>query len=77
MWEINASFTGLDDTADALNEAFLERVLFLRNGRMTETILPRLQSGGAFVAVGALHLYGDRGVLARLREKGYRITRVY
>jgi hypothetical protein len=44
---------------------------------MTGTIVPRLDAGGAFVAVGALHLYGDRGILSLLRQQGYRITRVY
>ena len=77
MWEINARFTALDPGTESLNEVFLERVLFSRNQRMTGTIVPRLDAGGAFVAVGALHLYGERGILSLLREQGYRITRVY
>lgn len=76
MWDINTRFTGLDPRTEKLNEVFLQRVLFSRNERMTATILPRLQNGGAFVAVGALHLYGDRGILARLKQQGFRITRV-
>jgi uncharacterized protein YbaP (TraB family) len=36
-----------------------------------------LRRGRAFVAVGALHLYGERGVLALLDEDGYRAERVY
>jgi len=36
-----------------------------------------LRRGAAFVALGALHLYGDKGVLALLEEDGYRATRVY
>jgi uncharacterized protein YbaP (TraB family) len=36
-----------------------------------------LRRGRAFVAVGALHLYGDRGVLALLEEDGYRAERLY
>jgi hypothetical protein len=77
MWDINTRFTGLDPGNEKLNDVFLERVLFSRNLRMTETILPRLQAGGAFVAVGALHLYGERGILSLLKEQGFRITRVY
>jgi hypothetical protein len=77
MWDVNARFTALDPGTEALNEVFLERVLFARNERMTRTILPRLEQGGAFVAVGALHLYGERGILALLKRQGYRITRVY
>ena len=77
MWDINARVTGLDPNTEDLNDVFLERVLYSRNARMTQTILPRLEDGGAFVAVGALHLYGERGILARLQQQGYRITRLY
>jgi uncharacterized protein YbaP (TraB family) len=77
MWEINARFTGLDPGTESLNDVFLERVLFSRNQRMTQTIVPRLNAGGAFVAVGALHLYGERGILALLKQQGYRVRRVY
>jgi len=36
-----------------------------------------LRRGDAFVAVGALHLYGEKGVLALLAQDGYHSTRVY
>jgi uncharacterized protein YbaP (TraB family) len=76
MWEINNSM--MEDEADKkLNEAFLQRVLYDRNTRMAERIQPRLAEGGAFIAVGALHLYGDKGVLSLLQSRGYQITRLY
>lgn len=77
MWDINARFTSLDPGTEAANEVFLERVLFARNQRMTRSIQTRLEAGGAFVAVGALHLYGERGILSLLKQQGYRISRVY
>jgi len=40
-------------------------------------LLPRLAEGGQFVAVGALHLPGDMGMLARIEAAGYRLVRVY
>jgi uncharacterized protein YbaP (TraB family) len=45
-----------------------------RNRTMVSRILPRLQEGGLFVAIGALHLTGDDGILSRLEDEGYFIT---
>jgi uncharacterized protein YbaP (TraB family) len=44
---------------------------------MVERMEARLTEGGAFIAMGALHLYGSRGVPALLEQKGYRVTRIY
>ena len=60
-----------------VNEVYTERLLGQRNERMVERMEPWLAEGGTFVAMGALHLYGDRGVLALLERRGYRVTRVY
>jgi uncharacterized protein len=48
-----------------------------RNSRMVERMTDRLAEGGAFIAVGALHLPGERGILNLLARRGYRISRVY
>jgi uncharacterized protein len=53
----------------ALNEV----LLVARNRRMARRLVPYLDTGGAFIAIGALHLPGDDGVLARLVRKGYRV----
>ena len=60
-----------------LKSVFDQRLLFDRNTRMVERMQPQLKSGNAFIAVGALHLYGERGVLSLLAREGFRITRVY
>jgi uncharacterized protein YbaP (TraB family) len=60
-----------------LKQVFDQRLLYDRNARMIERMQPQLKTGAAFIAVGALHLYGDRGLLNLLARDGYRITRVY
>ena len=47
-----------------------------RNHRMTERLLPFLESGGAFAAVGVAHLPGEEGIVELLREKGWNVERV-
>ncbi|MCC7413019.1 MAG: TraB/GumN family protein [Gammaproteobacteria bacterium] len=60
-----------------VQQRFLQRLLFGRNAVMLERMLPALAAGGAFVAVGALHLPGSAGLLERLRGRGFRITPVW
>ncbi len=61
----------------ALSADFNRRVVLERNQRMFERILPRLRGGNTFIAVGALHLAGEQGLLARLRRAGYQVEAVY
>jgi uncharacterized protein YbaP (TraB family) len=77
MWRISRE--GIDASAETrrLNEVFFQRLLVVRNTRMAERMEARLKEGGAFVAIGALHLYGEGGVLALLEKRGWRVTRVY
>ncbi len=46
-----------------------------RNHGMAQSAKPFLDAGSAFIAVGALHLPGDEGLVALLRRDGYRLTR--
>jgi len=59
---------GLDDQ---VRTVFIGQGIDARNRRMVESVLPQLEEGGAFIAVGALHLPGENGLLALLREAGY------
>ncbi|MEO1776521.1 MAG: TraB/GumN family protein [Pseudomonadota bacterium] len=55
------------------NEALLSELLDARNVMWMEKLPPLLAGGGAFVAVGALHLPGEVGMVALLREAGYAV----
>ncbi|MBX7059390.1 MAG: TraB/GumN family protein [Leptospirales bacterium] len=52
------------------------RLLYDRNHRMVQNMLPHIDEGGAFVAIGALHLPGEEGVLNLLLGKLYRVERI-
>jgi uncharacterized protein YbaP (TraB family) len=60
-----------------LSKDFQRRVMDDRNHRMAERMQPYLQQGKAFVAVGALHLPGEEGLLNLLEQQGYTVRRVY
>jgi uncharacterized protein YbaP (TraB family) len=61
----------LEDLDDDVRVTFVREGIEARNRRMLENMLPQLTQGGAFIAVGALHLPGDAGLLALLRQAGY------
>lgn len=55
---------------------FEELVIRQRNHRMAERAAALLDQGGAFIAVGALHLPGEDGLVELFRKQGYRVTAV-
>ncbi len=54
--------------------SFQTELLDKRNTKMRKKLAPLLEKGRVFVAVGALHLPGDNGLIALLRKDGYTIT---
>lgn len=60
-----------------LKQALQWSLVDQRNQRMAERLIPVLQQGGAFVAVGALHLPGDTGLLQLLHDRGYQLAAIY
>ncbi len=62
---------------DARKMRAFQRILVdARNRRMAKRARPLLEKGGAFIAVGALHLPGREGLVALLRKAGWRLTPV-
>jgi uncharacterized protein YbaP (TraB family) len=54
-----------------------KHIVYNRTVLMHHRLVIPLRAGGVFVAVGALHLYGSRGLLAMLEQDGYRVTRIW
>ena len=68
---------GVSEIERAAQDEFMRELLLSRNAIMAERSAPLLASGGAFIAVGALHLAGKTGLIERFRAMGYRVTKVW
>ncbi len=60
------------DTSPEFNESFI----FKRNQNWIPKIEEKIKDHSCFIAVGAAHLPGDKGVLNMLKQKGYTVTPV-
>jgi uncharacterized protein YbaP (TraB family) len=69
---LSEEYTPAEDRA--LADLFMHHLLGQRNQRMLARMGPHLADGPAFIAVGALHLPGDEGLIALLRDAGYRVS---
>lgn len=67
---------GQEEDPDEDFGAFEAKIILERNYLMAERAEPILNDGNAFIAVGALHLPGEEGVIELLRKQGFEITRV-
>jgi uncharacterized protein YbaP (TraB family) len=60
-----------------LVDAFYKKAVDDRNIRMVKRMEKRLQEGNAFIAIGALHLPGKKGMLKLLQDRGYNVSAIY
>jgi uncharacterized protein YbaP (TraB family) len=74
---ISDALGGLSEAERAAQDEFMRALLQDRNAIMAERAAPLLASGGAFIAVGALHLSGKTGLVERFRAQGYTVTKVW
>jgi uncharacterized protein YbaP (TraB family) len=58
---------------------FEDRFIWSRHDAMMEKIAAWLDQGDTsrFIAVGALHLVGPKGLVERLRQRGYTVRRIF
>lgn len=67
----------MSELPKAIQQRFGRNLVEVRNHRMAERSLPLLREGGAFVAVGTLHLVGEEGLVSLLRQEGMKVIAVY
>lgn len=66
----------LDAMGEDVREQFRQKGIIDRNRTMAERARPMIEEGGVLIAVGALHLPGERGLIALLREQGFRVEAI-
>lgn len=62
---------------DNLKDKIQRRLVDSRNDVIVDRMLPYIEKGNAFIAIGALHLPGEKGILEQLKNSGYQVTAVY
>lgn len=77
IWRLREAFAARHPEIASHQAVLTKRVVHDRSVVMAFRMQRELRRGDAFIAVGALHLYGERGVLALLEADGYRAKRVY
>ncbi|MGH8669200.1 MAG: TraB/GumN family protein [Burkholderiales bacterium] len=77
IWRLREAFSAQHPEIAPHQAVMTKRVVHDRSVVMAFRMQRELRRGNAFIAVGALHLYGEKGVLALLEADGYRATRVF
>lgn len=77
IWRINTVLMEGAGSAKIHHDYFIRRVIHGRSIIMAHRMQARLREGSAFFAVGAMHLYGEQGILSLLRQEGFTVSRVY
>ena len=60
-----------------IENIFYQRFLIDRNIKMVQRMVPLIDKGPSFFAVGAMHLTGKAGVLRLLEQQGYSVSAVH
>ena len=76
MYEISTRFIPDEPENEKWRQIYLRHVVEIRNIVMEHYMRKPMRLRDTFIAVGALHLYGDKGVLALMEKDGYTVTRV-
>ena len=77
LWRVRQAFVERHPEIAAHQALMNERLIHERSDAMALRMQRQLRRGATFVALEALHLYGEKGVLARLEAAGYRAARVF
>ena len=77
IWALNtilAERAGNPEAVAPIIEGIWQGLVAERNARWLERLLPELDEGGLVIAVGALHLPGEDGLIRGLERAGHTVT---
>ena len=76
MIPLSIAFAKNEEKTTAAMAEFLEIMVVKRNKLMFDHSLPLVKKGGAFIAVGALHMTGRHGLVEAFRDAGFQVTKI-
>lgn len=76
IWRLREEFARRYPEIGQYQALMTKRVVYDRSVVMAFRMQRELRRGAAFVALGALHLFGEKGVLALLEQDGYFASRL-
>ena len=76
VWKLTRALAHDVEISDQELAAVRDGLVTKRNERLFRRSLPLVEAGGAFVAVGAMHLLADDGLVERFRRHGFTVTQV-
>jgi len=77
LMQFSLNYMREGSTNQTLIDSFYKGIVDDRNQKMVKRMEEYLQEGNAFIAVGALHLPGKKGILKLLEKQGYKVSTVY
>ncbi len=76
MYNISTSFIPDEPENKQWRDIYLRHVIEIRNIVMEHYMRAPMRLKDTFIAVGAVHLYGEKGVLALMEKDGFTVSRV-
>ena len=77
MYEISTSFIPDEPGNKHYRDTYLKHVIKDRNIVMEHYMRKPMREKKTFIAIGALHLYGDQGVLALIEKRRFTRSHAY
>lgn len=74
FWALQTALAGQSGIPADTFETFEASMIAARNQKMLDGAVAELDKGGAFIAVGVMHLYGKTGLVQLFRDKGFTVT---